>query len=280
VRLGDYEIRVISGGRFRLDGGGMFGVVPKPLWEREHPADARNRIALDTNCLLVCGGDEVVLIDTGNGSKLSPKEREIFDLAPGDPLLANLAAAGIAPEAVTAVVFSHLHLDHCGGASVGTADAPVVAFPRARYFVQRQEWEDALANRSHMRTSYRRENLAPLAESGRLVLLDGAASIFPHVRVEPTPGHTRGHQSVIVSTSAAMLVYLGDLCPTRSHLRPPYNMAYDLDPYGNMLQKEAMLARVEREGGWVVFDHDPAVALARIERGEDGRYVALPIGDE
>lgn len=287
MRVGELEVKVVSGGSFRLDGGGMFGVVPRVLWQRRHAPDDRGRIALDTNCLLVRAGHEVVLLDTGNGQKLAAREREIFSLRDGEGLLPSLAALGVSPEDITLVLLTHLHLDHCGGASrwaappgEGPPPAPedaVPEFPRARYAVQRREWEDACANRSHMRTTYRPENLAPLARSGRLLLLEGETEVVPGLRVRVTPGHTRAHQSVLLRSAGECALYPGDLCPTSAHLHPMYNMAYDMEPYVTMQTKGTVLAEAAREGWPVFFDHDPEVRVARLRPVERG-YEALPLG--
>jgi glyoxylase-like metal-dependent hydrolase (beta-lactamase superfamily II) len=266
MRVGSFECELVSGGRFRLDGGGMFGVIPRPLWSRLFTPDERGRIQLDANCLLVKAGDELLLIDTGNGPKLSTKEQDIFGLEHGDTLLGNLAKVGVRPEDVTTVLLTHLHMDHVGGASHLEGDEPVASFPNARFVVQRQEWEDAVANRSHMRVSYRKENLAPLERSGRLELLDGDAEVAPGIRVHVTGGHTRAHQCVFISDGGETLFYPADICPTVAHLRGPYNMAYDMVPYDTMLAKAKLLGRAADEGWLVVFDHEPEQKVVRLER--------------
>jgi glyoxylase-like metal-dependent hydrolase (beta-lactamase superfamily II) len=275
MRVGDIEFEIISGGRFKLDGGGMFGVIPKALWSRILTPDDRNRIQLDTNCLLVRTGDEIIVIDTGNGPKMSDKERAIFDLAAGEELLDNLAAHGVRPEDVTTVLLSHLHMDHCGGATRRAGDEVAPAFPRARFMVQRQEWEDAVANRSHMRVSYRMENLAPLERSGRLHLLDGDAEVAPGVRVHVTGGHTRGHHCVFLASGGETLWFTADICPTPHHFRGPYTMAYDMAPYESMQAKSRLLGQAADENWLVVFDHEPEQKLVRVKRLEEG-FVPVP----
>jgi glyoxylase-like metal-dependent hydrolase (beta-lactamase superfamily II) len=236
----------------------MFGIIPRPLWVRHFPPDERGRIQLDTNCILVRAGSELVLVDTGNGPKMSEKEREIFDLAPGEELLANLAAVGVHAADVTLVLFSHLHMDHVGGATRFDAGGGIVpAFPRARFVAQRVEWEDALANRSHMRTSYRPENLEPLARSGRLELIEGNRELVPGIRVEVTGGHTRAHQCVFLESAGETAVFLGDLCPTPAHFRGPYNMAFDMEPYVTMCAKAELLERASAGDWLLLFDHEP-----------------------
>jgi glyoxylase-like metal-dependent hydrolase (beta-lactamase superfamily II) len=272
VNVGALKIEIISGGAFKLDGGGMFGVVPRALWSRLYAPDEAGRIQLETNCLLVRAGSELMLVDTGNGSKLNAKEREIFDVAPGNPLLEHLAARGVDPADITTVLLTHLHMDHVGGASHLDGDQAVASFPNARFVVQRQEWEDAVTNRSHMRTSYKPENLAPLEATGRLVLLDGDAEVAPGVSVRVTGGHTRAHQCVRFQSQGEGAVFLADVCPTPAHLRQAYNMAYDMEPYATMQAKAALLEEAEREGWTVLFDHEPMRKAIRLAR-EDGRIV-------
>lgn len=282
MRIGAMEVEVVSGGQFRLDGGGMFGVVPRPLWSRQHPPDELGRIPLDTNCLLVRTNDELLLIDTGNGPKMAAKEQAIFGLNPDESLVGNLAEIGVRPEEITMVLFTHLHMDHCGGASQWDADPnrnlpaasaeSVVSFPNARFLVQRVEWEDAVRNRSHMRTTYRTENLAPLERSGRLELLDGDTEVALGVRVHVTGGHTRAHQCVYLESQGEKWVYLADICPTPTHLRGPYNMAYDMEPYVTMQAKAEILKAAANNGWTVVFDHEPEQKVAQLEE-RDGQIV-------
>jgi len=266
MRVGEFEVQVVSGGRFRLDGGGMFGVVPRTLWTRLHTPDERGRIPLDTNCLLVRTGHETVLIDTGNGTKGTAKDREIFALDPADTLVGNLAAVGAQPEDITLVLLTHLHMDHVGGASHPAGDEPTVTFPNARYVAQRVEWEDAVANRSHMRATYLPQNLAPLEKSGRLELLDGDTEVVPGIRTQVTGGHTRAHQCVFVASNGETLLLPADVCPTRSHIRAPYNMAYDMSPYDTMVAKGALLARAAEEDWLIAFDHEPDQKVIRLTR--------------
>jgi glyoxylase-like metal-dependent hydrolase (beta-lactamase superfamily II) len=275
MQIGEYQVDVVSGGPFKLDGGSMFGIIPKPLWERAMPADDRNRIQLDTNCALLRRGSEVVLVDTGNGNKLGDKERDIFAIDPAVTLSGSLAALGLRPTDVTHVVFTHLHMDHAGGGTVAGEDGGIVpTFPNARYCVQRGEWEDALHNRSTMRISYRPENLFPLEESGQLVLLEGDSEILPGLRVHVSGGHTRAHQVLLIEGEERPGACFGDLIPTVAHLRGPYLMAYDLYPYDTMRAKLALLDRAAREQWIVLFDHDPARRIARVVDEGGGRFAA------
>jgi glyoxylase-like metal-dependent hydrolase (beta-lactamase superfamily II) len=276
LTIGDIGVIVVSGGPFRLDGGGMFGIVPKLLWERTNPADDRNRIALNTNCALLSVAGRRALIDTGNGTKLSEKDREIFAIDPEITLVGSLAAAGVAPEEIDLVILTHVHLDHVGGAVLREPDGALrPTFPRARYCVQRGEWEDGVANRSTMRTSYRPENLLPLQEAGLLELIEGDVELLPGVRTHVTGGHTRCHQAIFLESGGNRGVYFGDLVPTTSHLKGPYNMAYDLYPYDTMQRKLALLEQAAREEWLVIYDHEPGPPVGRVR--PDGRGNYLPV---
>lgn len=273
MEIGDYRLDVVSGGPFRLDGGSMFGIVPKALWERVSPPDERNRIRMDANCALIRGGGEVVLVDTGNGTKLKEKEQDIFALDPEVTLTGSLQAQGLRPEDVTMVLLTHLHMDHAGGGTLWADDGCAVpTFPNARYVVQRVEWEDALHHRSHMRISYRSENLLPLEESGQLRVLEGDTELLPGLRVQVSGGHTRGHQIVFLESGGRTAVCLGDICPLTTHLRPSYLMAYDLYPYDTMRFKMPLIERAAREEWVVVWDHDPDLPVGRIVDGGGGRF--------
>jgi glyoxylase-like metal-dependent hydrolase (beta-lactamase superfamily II) len=218
----------------------------------------------------------VVLVDTGNGSKLGEKERDIFALPAGNPLLENLAAEGVRPEDVTLVLLSHLHMDHVGGATHREGEQVVPSFPRARFVAQRQEWDDAVANRSHMRVSYRSENLAALEASGRLELLDGDAEVVPGLSVRVTGGHTRGHHCIFLQSRGETLFFPADLCPTVAHLRGPWNMGYDMEPYVTMQVKEPLLRLAAREGWVVAFDHEPVRKVVRLQE-QDGQLQPVPV---
>jgi glyoxylase-like metal-dependent hydrolase (beta-lactamase superfamily II) len=284
IRLGDIELTIVSGGRFKLDGGAMFGIIPKPLWERVTVPDERNRIPLATNCVLVRAGGRTALIDTGLGAKWGERERDIFGIE-GGTIVDALAAVGVTPEQVDMVIYSHLHLDHAGGGTEWAdglvhprqADSLPHArptFPRARYVAQRGEWEDAVANRSTMKVTYRSENLLPLQEAGLLDVVEGDVELLPGVRTLVTGGHTRFHQAITFASGGQRAIYLGDIVPTTRHLRPAYNMAYDLDPYQTMQRKLELLDRACDEGWLAIWDHDPDHALRRVVRGQRGEFSA------
>jgi len=275
IKLGEFEIALLSDGLWRNDGGCMFGVVPRALWQREHPADEHNRIRLNLTCPLIMRGGSAVLFDTGIGNRLSAVERKIFDHGEGW-LLDGLKALGMEPGDVTHVVLSHLHFDHCGGIvrrrPSGVLEA---AFPRARVMVQRGELEIArTSGNERMRAAYRHiaECLAPLQNS--LEPLEGDTQLMPGLNIRVTGGHTLDHQIVQVQADdGGCYVHLADIVPTRSHTKGPWNQAYDLDALRAMEVKADFLARAVAGGWWVSFAHDDRVLAAQVRN--DGGRLAL-----
>ena len=267
IAIGRVQVHPVNDGFFAMDGGAMFGIVPKPLWSKDAPADERNRIRMSLHCPLTVDGKNVTLIDTGLGDRLSEKEHEIYAVDRQGGIAARLRPLGLEPEDVTQVVLTHLHFDHVGG--VVTRDETgrlTAAFPRARLFIQRGELDAAMAPANErVAAAYRHvaECLEPL--KGRIELLDGETSITPRLRVVVTGGHTAFHQCPVVEDAGAAFVHLGDVAPTRAHLRPAWNQAYDVDPLGTMEAKRKLLERAERERWWVSFDHDAHVACGRLD---------------
>ncbi len=273
LEFGDLTIAFLSDGIWRNDGGCMFGVVPRELWQREHPADAQNRIRLNLTCPLIMRGADAILVDTGIGNRLSPVERKIFDHGEGW-LPEGLRALGMEPGDITHVVLSHLHFDHCGGI-VRRRDSGsfAPAFPRAKILVQRGEIEIARNSRNErLRAAYRHahECLEPVA--GMLEALDGGAEIIAGVTAVVSGGHTADHQLVIAQSGAQALVHLGDIAPTRSHMRGPWNQSYDLDALRTMEVKAEWLAKAVAERWWVSFAHDERVFAAQVAN-DRGRLV-------
>jgi glyoxylase-like metal-dependent hydrolase (beta-lactamase superfamily II) len=273
-QVGRLRCHTLEGGRQRLDGGAMFGVVPKPLWERKIPPDERNRIPLAMRCLLVEHPDGLVLIDTGLGNKENAKFLDIYGVenagTPGPTTLEDsLRAAGHGPEDVRWVINTHLHFDHAGGNTVKRESGAVdLAFPNAAYVVQRRELEFASTPNERIRASYLPPNFAPVTDAGRWRLVDGEVDVLPGIRVLPTPGHVPFHQAVLVSDAGEAACFLGDLVPTSAHLPAPWIMGYDLEPLVTLATKKALLPRAAAEGWQLVFEHDPVVARGRVGRDD------------
>jgi len=271
MKVGSYTLSVVEAERFRLDGGAMFGVVPKPLWSRAHPADERNRIQLVTRCLLARGEGRVVLVDTGMGGDWTDKERDIYAIENGArAIVKSLEAQGVAAADVTDVVLTHLHFDHAGGAVTRHAAGLSPTFPNARYHVQESQLEWALAPSERDRRSYRPDTFVPLQQQGRLVTARGRREILPGVHVEPTEGHTIGHQVVRFGEGRGSVLYCGDLIPTAAHIPTPWVMGYDLFPVTTMNEKRALLDRAADEQWVLVMEHDPLNPAVGVGRGKDG----------
>ncbi len=269
--LGRFRVHLVSDGRFAMDGGAMFGIVPKPLWERHVASDEKNRIEMSLHCPLAENGNDAVLIDTGVGDRLSEKERTLYRVDREGGLRARLAELRIDPEDVTHVVLTHLHFDHLGGAVVRDGAGHLKpAFPRAKHFVQRAEIQTALHptdERLAGAYGHATECLEPLQAAGLIEPLDGETAITPQLRVVVTGGHTSSHQCPILADGGSSFVHLGDVAPTRAHLRPAWNAAYDVDPLETMDAKKQLLARAADEGWWVSFDHDHEIACGRLSAG-------------
>ncbi len=276
MNLGQFEVNVISGGRLRLDGGAMFGVVPKPLWQKVAPTDDQNRIQMDTNLLFIQAAGKRVLVDTGLGMDLSEKER-LHCCYEGPDVVTALGGLEVQPAEVDLVIFTHLHWDHAAGATTKQGDQMVPTFPNATYCVQRQEYLDALDDFGTGKGGYRREHFVPLEQRGQLQLLEGDAEVLPGVRVQVTGGHTRGHQVIHLESEGQRALYFADTMPTPAHLRPAWNMAFDLFPLDTVRVKLALANQAADENWICFFDHDPTVRAGRVVRGESGRLSVAPL---
>lgn len=276
--VGRLTCHALEAGRQHLDGGAMFGVVPKPLWERHLAADARNRIPLALRCLLIEHDAGLVLVDTGAGNKESARFVELYGLEnagrDGRTALEDvLADLGFQPADVAWVIDTHLHFDHAGGNTWRDPAGVVgVSFPRARYAVQRAELEFTRQGNERTRASYLPDNIAPVP----FTLLDGEVSPVPGVRCLPTPGHTPGHQAVLVESAGEQACFLADLVPTTHHLPLPWIMAYDVEPLRTLETRRTLYARAEAEGWLLVFQHDPAVVSGRLAREGAGYALVEP----
>jgi len=270
VRIGRFEVEIFSDGIFRLDGGAMFGVVPKVLWEKQKPADELNRVAMDMNCLLIRDADHVVLVETGAGPKLTDKQKRNFGIEDPPRLLDELKARGVRREDVTLVVNTHLHFDHSGGNTYRDGDRVVATFPRASYVFQRLEWVDANTPNERTRGSYLPDDFSPLEATGRLELIDEAVEIIPGIRLDRIQGHTRGTQTVRVTDGRDTLFFSSDFMPDRHHLPLPWIPSQDLFPLDTLAAKKLILPRAIEERWVVAFTHD-VPRFGRISEHE-GRY--------
>ena len=276
IKLGDVRVHVLSDGRFALDGGAIFGVVPRVLWEKTDPPDEKNRVTLALNIALVETAGQRILVDTGVGDKWGEKERAMYRIDRSATLLASLAALGLSAADIDVVINTHLHFDHAGGNTRLVDGKPVPTFPRARYIVQLGEWEDATSPHERNRASYQEQNYLPLADARQLETVQGETDVAPGVRVLPVGGHTAYHQLVIVSGGGEQLVIPTDLLPTASHLPLAYLMAYDLFPMGTLAAKRRLIHDAAEDGSTLLFYHDPRMALGKL-RLEKGKYVVKEV---
>jgi glyoxylase-like metal-dependent hydrolase (beta-lactamase superfamily II) len=276
MRLGEFDLHSLSDGLFRLDGGAMFGVVPKPLWSRRAPADDRNRISMAMRPLLVRSAERTVLIDAGVGDKLSEKEREIYAVDQRTASLQqSLSAIGVAPGDIDVVIASHLHFDHAGGFTARTDGRVAPSFPRARYIIRRQEWEDATHPHERNRASYVFDAFVPLAAAGVVDFIEADGEVLPGISVWRTGGHTMHHQLIKVESGGRTAVFVADLMPTVAHLDEPWIMGYDLYPMDTLAYKKRFV-REAIEGEYVIFfEHDPGIS-AGVIRERDGRKTVEP----
>lgn len=276
MHLGNWQLDTINGGMFWLDGGVMFGVVPKSIWQSIAPADATNRIQCANNCVLARDGSHTVLIDTGYGGKFAPLDRKFYAMEEGEPLVEGLAALGVAPEDVDTVVLSHLHFDHvCGATRFDGGRRRVPIFPNARHIVGRVEWEDATGGSPELATAYPIEDILPLYEAGLMMVIDDGHQIVPGLRGHVTGGHTRGHMALLFESCGQTAAYLGDICPSTAHLRRMWHLAYDTYPMETRKRKPELLGRAADEAWWILWNHDPRVGISRVARDAKREFVPV-----
>jgi len=276
MHLGEIEVLYLDGGTFGLDGGAMFGVVPKVLWEKKSPPDEKNRIRMRANSLLVRAANKTVVVETGNGTQWDPKLRAIYAIQDGDPLLDSLAKAGVQPGQVDLVINTHLHFDHAGGNTRLANGRVVPTFPRAWYIVQRGELEHAMNPTERDRASYFPENIQAVSNEERWELLEGDQEILPGISVARIPGHNADIQAVKITGGGKTLAFVADLLPTRHHIPLPWIMAYDLYPLQTLETKRLWVRRIVEEGCIVVFGHDPDIAAATLHE-RDGKIDFDPV---
>ncbi len=279
MRIGNYTLAALETGRFYLDGGAMFGVVPKVLWEKSNPADNRNRIEMAARVLLIRDKERRIIVDTGVGEGWEKKFAEIYGINHTKYSLANsLAAAGLSRDGITDVILTHLHFDHVGGATFRDESGAVKpSFPNAKYYVQRKQYEWAVNPSEKDRASYFNEKYVPLFDDGRLQLLNGESELFPGIFISLTDGHTIAHQTVLVTDGSTSLYHPGDTVPTSSHVPLPFIMGYDNYPLITLEEKKSILRRAVEQGWSLFFEHDPKHASTLIEKTDKGYKAGKPV---
>lgn len=272
MKIGKYTIHIIDSGRFALDGGAMFGVIPKPLWERTNKPDTSNRITLATRNLLLSSGTRNILIDTGMGEKWDEKSRDIYCIDSQNFSMKNaLAKVGFTPSDITDVFLTHLHFDHTGGSTIFEGNKIVPAFPNAKYYVSQRNLEWALEPTERDKGSYLKENFVPLLECGVLVTLPPNQQFFDdEIEIIHFNGHTFSQQLVRIFDSSASLFYSADLFPTSAHIPLPYIMGYDLQPLITLQEKKWLLPKAIEENWFLFFEHDPQTAYATVVKTDKG----------
>jgi glyoxylase-like metal-dependent hydrolase (beta-lactamase superfamily II) len=281
-KIGALTVHAIQAGGQKLDGGAMFGVVPKPLWEKRIPADDRNRIQLGMRCLLIEHPSGLILIDTGAGNKEDDKFKNIYGLENegigGATMLEDgLAQIGVRPDDVVMVINTHLHFDHAGGNTRAGADGGVeISFPNATYIVKRGEYEYATNTNERTAASYFERNFTPVEAAGKIEFVSREKEIVKGIRVIPTPGHTPFHQSILIESVGERALYLGDLAPTAAHLPLPWIMGYDVEPLVTLETKRRILKQAMQEDWLLIFEHDATTPWGRIEH--DGKAYRLRDG--
>jgi glyoxylase-like metal-dependent hydrolase (beta-lactamase superfamily II) len=271
MTIGPYDVNTLETGRFALDGGAMFGIVPKPIWSRFHPADERNRVELAMRVLLIRDGKRNILVDVGIGTKLPPKLVDIYRVElERSSLGSSLGKFDLHPTDITDVILTHLHFDHAGGATQKRDGTVLPTFPEATHYVQKAHWELAMNPTVKDRGSFMKDDYLPIRDAGRLELLDGESEILPGIDLVIVNGHTDAQQLVRIRGNGKTLLYCCDLVPTVGHLPYPYVMAYDLRPLVTIEEKKRILGQAYEEKTILIFEHDPAVEAATIKSGEKG----------
>lgn len=279
IKIGAYEVCAIPTGLFALDGGAMFGTVPKVLWQKTNPADNQNRIQMEARALLLKSKDKKILIDAGNGSdfitkygeKLGTHFAEIYKVDESAVSLeSSLKKHGLTTDDITDVILTHLHFDHAGGTTKEKNGKIAPTFAKATYYVQKSNYENALQPNVREKASYLMANIKPLMDSGQLKLIEGAQkNYFPNISFFISNGHTIGHQVVIIEDEETKLIYCGDVIPTSSHIRSAWIMGYDINPLLLIQEKSELLALTENKKSYLYFEHDPYCDLASVEKNKN-----------
>ncbi len=272
MQIGDYKVSTIIHGTFALDGGAMFGIVPKVLWNARNPADDKNRIDLSTRSLLIEGRGHKILVDTGMGDKWDEKQRNIYKIdVQSTNVYVSLEKKGLTVDDITDVIITHLHFDHAGGATRYNDEGDIVpTFPNATYYVQKKNWNWANNPSEKDAASYLPENFRPLYDHSVLEILDGATELFPGIELITSDGHTVGQQHPIVKSADRSIFYCGDMIPTKTHIPIPWVMGYDLFPLTTIQEKKDILPRALEENWILFFEHDPATNSVTVKQTDKG----------
>ncbi len=282
MKIGPWDVQIISGGTFRLDGGAMFGTVPKVVWNKIYPADEENMILMATNCLLIRGEMDgvkhVILVDNGNGDKETDDFMARFKFQGRGVLDSELAKHGVKPRDVTLQILTHLHFDHAGGSTrFDERGLLVPSFPNARYLVQKKDLKDARHPHLRVKASYLAKNWEPLEAAGQLETVEGDVEILPGISVRMVPGHIEGLQAVVIEGGSRKLMYIADLIPTARHIQPAWVMGYDLDVVTCVNVRQQLLSEVAGTDTVLVFEHDPEIPSGTVSQDAKGRYVVTPV---
>ena len=270
MKIGKYKLKILNSGFIGLDGGAMFGIIPKPLWQKTNSPDELNRVTLATRNLLLESDSKKILIDTGMGGKWDDKSKEIYRIDAKLELQNELKLLGISPENISDVILTHLHFDHTGGSTKLEGNKIIPAFPNAKYHVQKNNFEWAINPSNRDKASYIKENFEPLAKEGVLNFTSEGEFFDDEIQFKVINGHTFGQQMIKITDSSTTLLYCCDLMPFISHLRLPYIMGYDLQPLLTLEEKKKYLKIAADENWYLFFGHDPEIALATVKHSEKG----------
>ncbi len=273
-KLGNIQFEILRAGTFRLDGGAMFGIVPKEFWEKQTKSDSKNRIPLSLNVLYIKSGDKNIIVDTGIGTKFDQKGMEMYEISPEWALPKELKRIGLNLEDIDYVIPSHLHLDHMGGATLREMGKAVPSFPKATYIIQEKEWQSANDTNPRSRGSYIKDDFLPI--ENKMKLVNGDYEVCKGVNVKLTNAHTPGHQCVVLESGGQNAIFMGDLMPTCAHIRPAWCMGYDCFPLDVAKRKEEIIEKSIKEKWICIFDHEISTPVGHIVKTETG-YSLRPL---